>query len=87
MPKGHREKLPPIAETIADAREPKCCTFADLRTRAYDKADTGRYETWMQVGAAVEAEDCPDAIRRLAVDPMLTKMLTTRCWQARHKGA
>jgi hypothetical protein len=79
------KKLPPITDTIAGAREPKCCTLVDLRGRAYAKADTGDYETWIQVGAAIEAENCPDAMSRLAADPNLTRMITERCWRARKR--
>lgn len=79
------EKLPPIGDVIRDAGDAKCCTFAELRDRAYAKADTGAYEDWRGAGAAVEFEHCPDAVQRLAADPILTRMLDARCIQARDR--
>jgi hypothetical protein len=80
-----RQKFPPIGDDIRDARS-RCCIFSELRDRAYVKVDTGLYESWEEVGAAIELEGCPDATKRLAADPILTTMLTARCWQARHKN-
>lgn len=59
--------------------------FEDLRKRAYELADTGRYTTWEEVGAALEAEDVAMASKRLRADPVLTRMLTARCEQARDR--
>ena len=73
------KKLPPISQTIA---QPRCCTFDELRQRAFIKADTGRYANWVEAAAAVEAEDCPGATDRLRIDPMLTRLIDARCQQA-----
>jgi hypothetical protein len=80
------DKLPPISETIARSTG-KCCDFGDLRQRAFNKADTGRYADWREVGEAVEAENCPGAVDRLRGDPILTRVLTTRCEQAKDRNA
>ncbi len=64
---------------------PNRLTFNELRDRAYTLADTGRYADWNQVAAALEAEGCEAAARRLTADPILTTLLNTRCWQAQHK--
>jgi hypothetical protein len=63
-----------------------CCTFNELRDRAYVLADTGRFADWNEVAAAIEAEACPDAAKRLTADPILATMLNTRCWQARNRA-
>lgn len=60
-----------------------CCTFEDLRSRAYQLADTGRFDHWEQVCAEIEREDCPGALRRVRSDPMLRRMLNARCNQAK----
>lgn len=68
-----------------DTKAYKCCTFNELRDRAYVLADTGRYANWREIAAAIEAEDCPGALDRLPIDPILPTMLDTRCWQARNR--
>jgi hypothetical protein len=70
---------------IREENPPKCCNYVGLRNRAFAKADTGQYADWREVGAAVEADDCPGALKRLEADPILTKMLEARCSQARNK--
>jgi hypothetical protein len=68
-----------------DTAQRQCCTFNELRDRAYVLADTGRYSDWKEVAAAIEAEDCPNAEKRLTADPIISTMLNTRCWQARNR--
>jgi hypothetical protein len=65
---------------------PKRISFNELRDRAYELADTGRYADWHQVAAALDTEGYDEAARRLTADPILTTLLNTRCWQAQHKG-
>ena len=60
-------------------------SFEALRARAYDLADTGRYNTWEDIGRALEAEHVALASKRLRADPVLTRMLTARCEQAKDR--
>ncbi|QGZ93961.1 hypothetical protein [Terricaulis silvestris] len=60
-------------------------SFEALRTRAYELADTGRYNTWEEIGKALEADGVAMASKRLSADPVLTRMLTTRCEQAKDR--
>lgn len=60
-------------------------SFEALRKRAYELADTGRYNTWEEVAAALEAEHVAMASKRLRADPVLTRMLTARCEQAKDR--
>ena len=69
----------------AAVENPNRLTFNELRDRAYVLADTGRYADWQEVAAALEAEGCDGAAQRLTADPILTTLLNTRCWQARHR--
>jgi hypothetical protein len=61
-------------------------SFEELRRRAYELADTGRYEDCLHVGAALERQGNEAAIRRLLADPILRSMLDARCRQARDKN-
>ncbi len=60
-------------------------SFEALRKRAYELADTGRFNTWEDIGAALEAEGIAMASKRLRADPLLPGMLTARCQQARDR--
>lgn len=58
--------------------------FAALRTRAYELADTGRYEDWASLSADLVEEGAPDVIvRRLTHDALFQIMLKTRMASAR----
>jgi hypothetical protein len=51
----------------------------DLRRRACDLADTGRYNHWEEIGAALEADGVNSAGEKLGVDAVLRRMLNARC--------
>jgi hypothetical protein len=65
-----------------DMSEP---SFEALRARAYELADTGRYNSWEDIGRALEAEHVAMATKRLRADPLLPGMLTARCEQAKDR--
>ena len=56
-----------------------CCTYAQLRERAVALADSGRYDDWDEIAAAIEADDCPGATERLGGDLIMKRMLFARC--------
>lgn len=58
--------------------------LAALRTRAYQLADTGRYEDWASLSADLVDEGAPDVIvRRLTTDGLFQMMLKNRMSSAR----
>lgn len=58
--------------------------LAALRTRAYQLADTGRYEDWASLSADLVDEGAPDVIvRRLTADGLFQMMLKNRMSSAR----
>ena len=65
-----------------DMSEP---SFEALRARAYELADTGRYNHWEEIGGALEAEGVGHASFRLGADPVLRRMLNARCEQAKDR--
>jgi hypothetical protein len=59
-------------------------TFFDLRARAYELADTGRYKHWNQIAYALQAEGfSPSLITRLDHDGLAVMMITRCCGIAR----
>jgi hypothetical protein len=53
--------------------------LAGLRNRAYQLADTGRYEDWASLSADLVEEGAPDVIvRRLTHDGLFQVMLKNR---------
>ncbi|MCX7358814.1 MAG: hypothetical protein NT015_11840 [Alphaproteobacteria bacterium] len=58
--------------------------LAALRTRAYELAETGNYDTWASLGAALVEEGSPDVIvRKLTNDAFFQIMLKDRMTAAR----
>ena len=58
--------------------------LAPLRARAYQLADTGRYEDWASLSAALVDEGTPDVIvRRLSHDAFFQIMIKNRINAAR----
>ena len=58
--------------------------LAALRARAYELADTGRYEDWASLSAGLVDEGAPDVIvRRLTHDALFQIMLKNRLAGAR----
>lgn len=58
--------------------------LAALRARAYELADTGRYEDWASLSADLVDEGSPDVIvRRLTHDALFQIMLKNRMNSAR----
>lgn len=64
---------------------PERTSFAALRDRAYELADTGRFNNWREIGAEIEREGQEGAVDRLKADPVLKRMLDARCDQAKDK--
>jgi hypothetical protein len=60
-------------------------SFEALRARAYELADTGRYNHWEEIGGALEREGIGRATFRLGADPVLRRMLNARCDQAKDR--
>lgn len=59
--------------------------FETLRKRAYELADTGRYSQVEEIGDAMQAEGVERATIRLGADPVLRRMLSARCQQAKDR--
>ncbi len=60
--------------------------LAGLRNRAYQLADTGRYEGWASLSAELVEEGAPDVIvRRLTHDAFFQIMLSNRIAVARER--
>lgn len=58
-----------------------------LRARAYELADTGRYEDWEALSADLVDEDTPEVIvRRLGYDALFQTMLKNRISAAKERG-
>ncbi|MBY0564907.1 MAG: hypothetical protein K2P58_12055 [Hyphomonadaceae bacterium] len=58
--------------------------FFDLRDRAYQLADSGRYKHWRQVAYALLAEGFASSlIQRLDADALAVMMISRCCAQAR----
>ena len=58
--------------------------FFELRDRAYDLADTGRYKTWDQIAYALQSEGfLPSLITQLDKDAGAVMMITRCCTLAR----
>jgi hypothetical protein len=58
--------------------------FFELRARAYDLADTGRFKRWDEIAYALQAEGFPpDLITRLNQDGLAVMMITRCCDIAR----
>ena len=58
--------------------------LASLRARAYELADTGRYDDWASLSADLVDEGSPDVIvRRLTHDGLFQIMLKNRLISAR----
>jgi hypothetical protein len=60
-------------------------SFEELRKRAYELADTGRFNHWEEIGAEMQKEGFGLAIHRLGADPMLRRALNARCEQAKDR--
>ncbi len=61
-------------------------SFADLRKRAFDLADTSRFRNWMEISDELEIEGFTSAAVRLKSDPVLLRMLDARCEQAKNRS-
>lgn len=60
--------------------------LAGLRNRAYQLADTGRYEDWASLSSDLVDEGAPDVIvRRLTHDALFQIMLKNRISVARDR--
>ena len=58
--------------------------LAALRARAYELADTGRYDDWASLSADLVEEGAPDVIvRQLTYDGLFQVMLKNRMASAR----
>ncbi len=58
--------------------------FFELRTRAYELADSKRYKRWDQIAYALQAEGfLPSLISRLNQDTLAVMMITRCCTLAR----
>lgn len=58
--------------------------FFSLRSRAYELAESGRFNDWFKVADALQAEGFVSAlIQRLKRDPLAVMMITRCCLQAR----
>lgn len=58
--------------------------FFELRRRAYELAETGRFKNWGNVANALQAEGFVySVIRRLDDDPLAVMMISRCCDQAR----
>jgi hypothetical protein len=58
--------------------------FFDLRDRAYQLADAGRFRDWRQVADALLAEGfAPSLITRLDADALAVMMISRCCTQSR----
>lgn len=74
------DSLSPIEET---AGSPQGACFFTLRSRAYELADTGRYNCWHQVADALLAEGfLPSVIVRLDRDALAVMLVTRNCRRA-----
>jgi hypothetical protein len=62
-------------------------SFAQLRARAMELADTAKYNHWEEIGAAMEREGHVMATKRLSADPILRSMLNARCTLAKDRHA
>ena len=62
-------------------------SFTVLRARAFDLADTGRYNNWMELADELELEGFSAAATRLRSDPVLLRMLDARCQQAMDRSS
>ena len=62
-------------------------TFAQLRQRAYELADSGQYDGWLEIAARLEADGYQKASLRLKADPILLRMIDARCEQARRRDS
>jgi hypothetical protein len=62
-------------------------TFFELRARAYDLADTGRFNRWDEIAYAFQAEGFfPALITRLDQDGLAVMMITRCCDMARSRS-
>ena len=60
--------------------------FAALRARAYELADTGRYQDWAALSADLLAEGASERfVRSLGADSFTQTMLRNRMAQARER--
>ena len=58
--------------------------FFAMRNRAYDLADSGRFERWEQIALVLRAEGfVQDVIERLGGDKLAVMMITRCCASAR----
>jgi hypothetical protein len=59
-----------------------------MRKRAYELADTGKYESWPEIAADLNREDDFDhmMIRAIGNDALFVSMVNTRCRQARERN-
>ncbi|HVY86592.1 MAG TPA: hypothetical protein VG943_15770 [Caulobacterales bacterium] len=61
-------------------------TFAQMRARAYELADTGRFDGWLEIASMLESEGFDKASLRLRSDPILLRMIDARCEQAKDRS-
>ena len=76
-------KLPHAPQIEERRLMPDKRSLIGLRQRASELADTGRLNSWHEIGVALEAEGYPLALLRMDLDTCLRQTLRARFGQTR----